>query len=47
MRSTRSRVQSSIAVNWYYLVRRPAGRGPGRSLQWLNEFDVDLDLVGG
>ena len=34
MHSTRSRVQSSMPVNWYYLVRRPASAdvlpaGPG------------------
>ncbi|MGB7868069.1 MAG: hypothetical protein WBM01_07275 [Mycobacterium sp.] len=25
----------------------PADLGPGRGLEWLNEFDVDLDLVSG
>ena len=25
----------------------PADGGPGRGLEWLNEFDVDLDLVSG
>jgi hypothetical protein len=28
MRSTRSRVQSSIAVNWWYLPRRPDRTSP-------------------
>jgi hypothetical protein len=25
----------------------PADGGPGRGLEWLNEFDVDLDLISG